>query len=73
MRSDAYVTVVCDTEYCLTEEDVELTALAHEGSYDMRNVTRELEGYGWTCVDGKDFCPECSDLDDENDEEDDED
>lgn len=56
--SDAYVTVCCDE--CGWEDNIELTALAHHGAYDMRYVARQMERSGWTKDGERDICGECS-------------
>lgn len=58
MISDAYVVATCDT--CETAEEIPLTALAHRGSYDMRNVKGELKRLGWKDLgDGNLICDSC--------------
>lgn len=55
--SDAYVRAACDK--CGYEEEVELTALAMHGSYDMRNVNAALRRDRWTADGDRHICPEC--------------
>lgn len=63
--SDAYVKVNCDCKVhsCGVEEEVELTALAGHGEYDMRDVVRKLERGNWTvgggALDGETLCEDC--------------
>lgn len=62
MISDAFVTVNCDVPWRQTSDDVELTALAMQGTYDMSNVQKKLESWGWKLLDGLNgecICPEC--------------
>lgn len=59
MISDAYVRVLCNS--CDAEEEVQLTALAGHGEYDMRNVRSEMSRLGWEIDDDeRATCPECS-------------
>jgi hypothetical protein len=58
--SDAYVRVVCDSDYhCPTEDEIELTALAGRGQYDMRNVASRLERDQWVTKGDRHYCADC--------------
>ena len=54
---DATVTAWCDI--CGTKEEIQLTALARSGSYDMRNVEADLKGLYWSVDGDKTICPDC--------------
>ena len=57
--SDAYVTAEC--EQCGYEEPVQLTALAHRGSWDERHVLATPRRRGWSFDDDAPaLCPECA-------------
>jgi hypothetical protein len=62
MIHDAKVEVTCDT-LCGVGELLELRALAGGNYYYGRSdesIERELvKSYGWTCEDGKHYCPDC--------------
>ena len=65
MISDAYVRVTCDE--CGDETEVELTALAGRGQYDMRYVINTLIRDGWQAEKGSDrtICEGCLEEEDE--------
>lgn len=65
MISDAYVLVTCDNE-CGSEQEIQLTPLAHHGSYDMRDVESAMKNYGWVKDGDRDICEDCA-ADDEED------
>ena len=67
MRSDAYVIVTCDR--CGTEEQIQLTALAHSGSWGERNVSAALDLLGWVTDGDKDICDTCNEEPEEDGEE----
>ena len=58
MRSDATVTVECDTCACCLEV-ITLTSIAG-GGYDERHLDSKLANLGWKVGEGKDVCPDCS-------------
>ena len=62
-RDSATVKVWCDGKECKECEEIELTALARYGSWDERNVNRELEDMGWYVDEENDiyYCPDCAD------------
>lgn len=58
MRSNAFIVVTCDG--CGEDVEIQLTALARSGSYDERNVSRQLKSMGWTNNGDEDYCESCS-------------
>jgi hypothetical protein len=69
MIGDAYVRVTCDGE-CGQEEEIDLTPLAHRGSWDERLVESKLLRMGWKVVGELTYCENCSGDVADNDEED---
>lgn len=59
MLGNPTVPVMCDTEGCDLEDAVGLTALAR-GAYDERDIESDLEDIGWSLVDGKHLCCNCT-------------
>lgn len=57
--SDGYVNVECDR--CHEEEQMEMTALAQRGSYDMRNIEARMKRDGWRIEGDTHTCPDCVD------------
>lgn len=57
-RSDAYITVTCDK--CDDETEIQLAALAHQGSWDERDVDKRLKRYGWKKDGDQDICRDCA-------------
>ena len=57
MRSEAFITVTCDS--CYDAIKVQLVGTPR-GGYDDRNVDAELEGQGWTTEVGRDLCKACA-------------
>ena len=58
MRGEPQIEVCCDRCKEATEI-MGMTALAR-GSYDERNIDRQLDGMGWTIDNGEDICPDCT-------------
>lgn len=56
--SDAYVNVMCDN--CGYEEAYQMTALAHYGSYDMRNIEAQIKRDGWLGDGTAHLCSGCA-------------
>ena len=56
MRSNAYITVMCDN--CGEYEEVPLTPIAR-GGYDGRGVDDWLTRRGWRVDAGEDICESC--------------
>ena len=48
MLSDAFIVATCNK--CSETVEIELTALAKPGAYDMREVESNLEREGWVTV-----------------------
>lgn len=64
MRTAAFIRVICDK--CEAETEIELTLLAR-GSYDGRNVSRELHLLGWATKGDEDICEMCNEGDEDDD------
>lgn len=57
-RTDASITVTCDGEGCDMDIQLILAATAQR-SWDERHVDAELRREGWVVANGRDYCPDC--------------
>jgi hypothetical protein len=65
--SDAFVRIECDGKGCRESDEIQLTALARSGSYDDRNVAREIKRMGWhELPDDRHLCESCATGADDN-------